>query len=113
LGILLRGISGRRPGSSPPLCCGFCAWTQTARPTKKAAAMIDFNNRFEQGPGCPVSAERSCARGYPRNVNKAMSSERFRAAYSLLQNFDASPQVEGMPSYRKFLYECLARLYVV
>jgi len=43
-----------------------------------------------------------------------MSAERFRARIFVAPKLGiASPQVEGMPSYRKFgHYECLARLYV-
>jgi len=59
--------------SSPPLCCGFCAWTQTALPTQKAAAKIDFNKRFDKGLSAGLFASGAVPEDMPGNVNKAMS----------------------------------------
>jgi len=58
--------------SSPPLCCGFCAWTQTAQPTQKAAAMIDFNKRFDKGLSAGLCASGAVPGDKPVSVDKAM-----------------------------------------
>jgi hypothetical protein len=58
--------------SSPPLCCGLCAWTQTALPRQNAAAMIDFNKRFDKGLSAGPCASGAVPGDMPFNVIKAM-----------------------------------------